>query len=144
MLMLCDDSSMKPNTKTQDIQKTPPKKPSGRASITGAILAVLALLAAAIGSGLIHSKYKADKPVTTAAEKIGDQVASGTWHMLASLLGVPFLVGGIALALLAALFIVLRLRKVNVVGGAFSVVWLLICAWAVKLAVAAFQLIKAH
>lgn len=132
---------MKPNTQTTNTQVKTPSKGSSK---TGAILSVIALVLAAIGSGLIHADYRTKEPLSTTAEKAGDAVASGTLHVFSSLIGVPFLAIGIFLGLLAIIFVVLRLRKVQTGGLLFSVLWLALSAWAIKIAIAAFQVISAN
>jgi hypothetical protein len=131
---------MKPNTQTQN---TVAKASSTGSSKTGAILSVIALILAAIGSGLIHADYRSKEPLNTTAEKAGDAVASGTVHVFSSLIGVPFLAIGIFLSILAVVFVVLRLAKVKGGGLFFSVLWILISVWAFKIAVGAFQVISA-
>lgn len=132
---------MQQNTQTQNPVA---KKPSTGSSKVGAILSILALILAAIGYGLIHADYKTKEPLNGTAEKAGDVVASGTAHVVSSIIGVPFLVGGICLGLLAILFVIIRLRKVKVGGLLFSVLWVIVAAWAIKIAIAAFSVIKAH
>lgn len=125
-------------------QSTQLKKPSSKPSIAGAVLSILGLILSAIGSALVNSKYKPEQTSTTAAEKAGEAVASGTWRVLATIFSVPFLVVGIVLGLLAVLFTVLRLKKVKIGGLVLSVFWILISVWAIKIAISAFQVIKAH
>ena len=131
---------MQPDTKTQ----TPVKKPSKRASITGGVLAVIGWALAGIGSLLIHADYRSDQPLTSTAEKVDDAVASGTLHVFSVFVGVPFLVGGIVLGILAIIFTLIRLRKARSAGLVLSVVWLILAAWALQLSIAAFDTIKAH
>ncbi len=132
---------MQTTTQNQNIVS---KKPSSGSSKTGAVLSVIALIFAAIGSALIHSKYKPVEAVTTTAQKVDVAVAGGTWHVLATLFGVPLLAIGICLGLLAILVTVVRLRKVKAGGFIFSVLWILLGIWAIKISTAAFKLISAH
>jgi hypothetical protein len=132
---------MKPTTQTPNTQA---KAPSSGSSKVGAILSIVALIVSAIGYGLVHADYSTKEPLNGTAEKAADKVASGTAHVYSSLIGVPFLVIGIFLGLLAILFVIIRLRKVKTVGLVFSVVWILLSAWAIKIAIAAFSVIKAH
>jgi hypothetical protein len=132
---------MKPNTQTQN---TVSKKPSTGSSKTGAILSVLALILSAMGSALVHSKYKADVPINTVAEKAGEAVTSGTWRVLATIFSIPLLIGGLLLGGLAILLTLIRLGKVKVTGLLFSVLWIFLGVWAIKIAIDAFQVIKAH
>ena len=132
---------MQPDTQTQKVSI---KKPSAGSSKTGAILSVLALAFSAMASALVHSKYEAEVPVTTASEKAGEAVASGTWRVLATLFSMPLLVAGIVLGTLAIVLTVIKLRKVKAVGLLFSVLWIILGAWAIKIAVSAFQLISAN
>jgi hypothetical protein len=133
---------MNPNAQDPK-QNLQTKKPSTGSSKLGAVLSVLALILSAIGSGLIHADYRSKQPLTNTAEKVDDAVASGTLHVFSSLLGVPFLVIGIVLGLVAIVFVVLRLRKVKIGGLVFSVIWVVISVWALKVAIAAFNVIKA-
>lgn len=132
---------MQLNTQHQNPQ---PKKSSAGSSKTSAILSVLALVFAAIGAALIHSKYKPTEAVTTTAQKVDVVVASGLWHGLATIFAVPLLVAGISLGILAIVLSVIRLRKVRVGGLAFSILWILLSIWAIKIAAAAFKLISAQ
>lgn len=122
---------------------TPPKQKTG-SSKTGAILSLLALAFSAIGSALANSHYKSPEAVTTASEKAGEAVASGTWRVLATLFSMPLLIAGIALGGLAILITLIKLRKVKPVGWIISIIWILISIWAIRLAIAAFQLISAN
>lgn len=130
---------MKPNTQTPQV-----KQASSGSSKTGAVLSVIALMLSAIGYGLIHADYKTKQPLNGTAEKVADKAASGTAHVFSSLIGVPFLVVGIVLSILAVIFVVIRLGKVKGGGLLFSVVWILISVWAFRIAIAAFSVIKAH
>jgi hypothetical protein len=137
--MVWNAYGMKPNTVNPQV-----KQASTGSSKTGAILSVVALILSAIGYGLIHADYKTKKPLNGAGEKAADAVASGTAHVYSSLIGVPFLCVGIVLGLIAVLLTLLRIRKVKAAGLVFSVVWILISVWAIKIAIAAFSVIKAH
>jgi hypothetical protein len=132
---------MQQNTKTPDV---PIKKPSTGSSKTGAILSILALAFSAIGSALVNSKYKSAETVTTAADKAGEAVASGTWRVLATIFSMPLLIAGICLGGLAILFTLIKLRKVKATGWVVSVIWIAIGAWAIQLGIAAFQVISAN
>lgn len=127
----------------QPVSPPQPKK-SHKGSITGFVLAVVSLSLSAAGSGLIHAKY-VPVPTNGSAEKaVGNVVASGTTTFLTTIFGMPLLVGGIALALLSVLFVILRLRKVRVGGLVFSVFAIVLAVWSFKIATAAFSLLKAH
>lgn len=130
---------MKPNTQTTQV-----KQASSGSSKTGAVLSVIALILSAIGYGLIHADYKTKQPLNGTAEKVADKAASGTAHVFSSLIGVPFLCLGIFLALLAVVFVIMRLGKAKAGGLVFSVIWILVSVWALKIAIAAFSVIKAH
>ena len=130
---------MKPNTVNPQV-----KQASNGSSKTGAILSILALILSAIGYGLIHADYTTKEPLNGTAEKVADKAASGTAHVFSSLIGVPFLCIGIFLGLIAVIMTVIRLRKVKAGGLVFSLIWILISAWAIKIAIAAFSVIKAH
>lgn len=120
------------------------KKPSAGSSKTGAVLSIVALILSAIGYGLIHADYKTKKPLNGAGEKAADAVASGTGHVFSTFIGVPFLAVGIFLGLLAIVLVIVKLRKVKAGGLVFSILWILISIWAIKIATAAFSVIKAH
>jgi hypothetical protein len=130
---------MKPNTPSPQV-----KKDSTGSSKASALLSVIALLLSSTGYGLIHADYKTRQPLNGTAEKVADKAASGTAHIFSSLIGVPFLCVGIFLGLLAIVFAIVRLRKVKTGGLVFSVIWVLISIWAIKIAIAAFNVIKAH
>lgn len=130
---------MKPNTQTPQV-----KQAASGSSKAGAVLSVIALILSAIGYGLIHADYKTKQPLNGTAEKVADKAASGTAHVFSSLIGVPFLVVGIVLSILAVIFVVIRLGKVKAGGLLFSIVWILISVWAFRIAIAAFSVIKAH
>lgn len=132
---------MKPDTKTPNTQV---KQPSTGSSKVGAVLSVVSLILAAIGYGLIHADYSTKEPLNGTAEKAADKVASGTAHVFSTFIGVPFLAVGIFLSILAVVFIVTRLRKVKAGGLVFSIIWILISVWAFKIAIAAFDVIRAH
>lgn len=126
-----------PQTKQQS-------KVSHSASITGFILAILSLIASGIGSFLINAKYTPTGPTTGSVEnEVGHAVATGTTTVLGAVLGMPFLVGGITLALISAIFIVLRITKIRVGGFIFSAVAVALLVWSVSIALGAFELIKA-
>jgi hypothetical protein len=133
--------AMKPTNQTPNTQT---KAPSNGSSKVGAVLSIVALILSAIGYGLIHADYSTKEPLNGTAEKAADKVASGTVHVYSSLIGVPFLVVGIFLGLLAIVFIVFRLRKIKTAGLMFSIVWFFVSVWAIKIAIAAFSVIKAH
>ena len=141
MLVVCNAVDMQANAQNQNILA---KKPSTGSSKVGAVLSVVSLIVSAIGYGLIHANYKTKEPLTTTSQKVGDTVAAGTAHVYSSLIGVPFITLGIFLGLLAILFTVIRLRKVKTGGLVFSVIWVLIAIWAIRLAIVSFQVIRAH
>lgn len=120
-----------------------PKQVSNRASIAGGVLSIIALILSAIGSGLIHSNIKTDATGYDKATQVATAAADTTVSVTVKLIGVPFISFGIFLALLAILFTVLRLRKTKSGGLVLSVLWIILSVWAIKLAVAAFSLIKA-
>jgi hypothetical protein len=120
-----------------------PKQPSHRASITGGVLSVLGLLSAGIGYGLVHANLKTG-PAPDAASKVAADVATGTVEGMAKLISMPFLVVGFVLAGLAIVFTVFRMTKVRAGGLAFSLIWLIIGAWTIKIVIATFSLLKAH
>lgn len=122
----------------------PAKKPSHRTSITGGVFAILSLIASSIGSAMIRTDFRPEHVANNTASKVDAVVTTTTVHVTASLLAVPFLVGGIVLALLAILFTLIRLRKVRAGGLLFSLVWLALSAWSLQLAIHAFNLLKAN
>lgn len=104
----------------------------------------MSLISSGIGNLLIRAKYTPTGPTTGSVEnEVGHAVATGTTSVLGALLGVPFLVGGIALALVAIIFIILRIRKVRVGGFIFSGIAVALLVWSVSAAISAFDLIKA-
>lgn len=123
----------------------PTKNVSHKGSITGFVLAVLSLLSSAIGHGLIHLKPEQASANTEHVERaVGNAVSTGTTKVLGAVIGVPFLVVGITLAILSVFFVVLRLRKVHTGGFIFSAIVVFMAVWSFKLSIAAFELIKAH
>ena len=120
------------------------KQTSTKSSITGTVLALLALGASGFGWVLVHLNFHSKQPLTDTSQKVGDAVGSTTGHVLGSIVAVPFLCIGIALAIAAALFILRRLGKVKAGGLFASIIWLLVSIWAFSLAVSAFHLLKAH
>jgi len=100
---------------------------------------------AAIGDGLVHAHYKSAEPITSTSGKVGDAVASGTGHVVSSLIGLPFLVIGFALAAIAVVFVLARLTKGLKFGALFfSAFSLLLSIWSFSLVITAFSLLKAH
>ena len=117
-----------------------PLHPKG--SIAGFVISIFSLIASGIGTGLVHAHFK---PAPATTSKVANQVAAGTGHVVGSLISIPFLTVGIALAIIAALFVLIRLGKRLGIGGIiFSIISLLICIWSFSLAVDAFRLLKAH
>ena len=132
---------MQPAAQTPQVKQ---KKVSHSASITGIILAVLSLISTGIGNLLIRAKYTPTGPTTGSVEnEVGHAVATGTTAVLGAVLGVPFLVGGITLALISVIFIAFRITKIRVWGFIFCAIAVVILAWSVSAAIGAFDLIKA-
>jgi len=124
---------------------TPVKKVSHKPSITGIILALLALLSSGIANFFIHMKYTPTGPTTGSVDReVGHAVATGTTTVLGAIFGVPFMVGAIVLGLIAVVFIVIRLRKVKVAGAILSVIALGLAFWAISISIGLFDLIKAQ
>lgn len=139
--MVCNAVDMQPKTQNQN---TAAKKPSTGSSKTGAVLSILALILSAMGSALVNSRWKSAEPVTTAGEKVGEAIGSGTWRVLAVIFSLPLILAGLVLGALAITLTLVRLRKVKAGGLVFSVLWVILGIWAIKLAIAAFQVMKAH
>lgn len=123
-------------TPIQQIPK-PPKKGSSK---SGAVLSILALMFAAIGSALIKSKYQGEG-VTNTADKAGEAVASGAWAALSTILGMPLILAGMGLAVIAIVLTVIKLRKVKARSWFTSAIWILISIWSLSLAINAFSLV---
>lgn len=117
------------------------KKSAAGSSKTGAILSVLALIFAAIANALINARYK--PTVNGSAEKVDAAISGGILHILAVLLSVPMLIAAFALAALAIVLTIIKLRKVKATGWFTSAIWILLSIWALKIAAGAFELIKA-
>lgn len=133
---------MQPTAQLPQTKQQP--KVSRNASITGFILAILSLVSSAVGGFMIRAKYTPTGPTTGSVEnEVGHAVATGTTTVLGALLGMPFLVGGITLALISAVFIILRITKIRVGGFIFSAVAVALLIWSVSIALGAFELIKA-
>lgn len=121
------------------------KKVSHKPSITGIILALLALLSSGIANFFIHMKYTPTGPTTGSVDReVGHAIATGTTTVLGTIFGLPFMVGAIVLGLAAIVFIVVRLRKVKTAGAVLSVITLGLAAWAVSISIGLFDLIKAQ
>lgn len=121
------------------------QKVSHKPSITGIVLAILSFASSGIGHLLIHAKYTPTGPTTGSVEnEVGHAVATGTTSVLGALLEMPFLVGGIVLAFVSVIFIVLRITKLRIGGYVVSVAAVALVIWSVSIALAAFELIKAH
>ncbi len=113
-------------------------------SKTGLVLAVVSLVLSAIGSAFVRAKYKPTGPTSGSVNnEVGNAVASGTTKVLGAIFGVPLLVGGIALAILAIVLILIRLRNVRSGGLLFSVLAGVIAVWSFTIATHAFSTIKA-
>ena len=129
---------------TQTPAPTPPKKVSHKGSITGFILALVSLTSSGIAHLVINAKYTPTGPTTGSIEaEAGHAVATGTTSVLGAIFGMWFLVGAIVIALLATVFIVVRLPKVKMGGLIFSIIAMAIVAWSLSLAFGGFDLIKA-
>ena len=132
------------NTTPTPVPVQPPKQ-SHKGSITGFVLAVVALAVSGFGSMLIHAKYKPVGPQTGSAnEVVGNAVASGTTKFLGTVFGVPLITLGIVLSILSVLFVIIRLRKVKASGLVFSVVAVLLAVWSFMISIRAFDLIRFH
>lgn len=122
-----------------------PKKTSHRASIVGITLALFSVALSGIGNLLIVAEPNT-QPSPTASEvenQVGQAVADGTLNTLGTLFAVPLLVGAFVVGFVAVVFILLRLRKVRVIGAIFSIIALLLVVWSYSIAINAFDLIKA-
>ncbi len=107
------------------------------------MLSLLALFFSGVGSFLINVRYDSATANNSTAEQVGDKAASGLLHVVSVLMGVPFLIAGIILAGVAILMTIAKLRKVKVTGVIISALWLGLSVWAVKIALVAFDLIRA-
>lgn len=117
---------------------------SHKGSITGFILSLVSLMFSGLAYFLMNMKYTPTGPTTGSIEaEAGHAVATGTTTILGTLLGVPFLVGAIALAIVAVIFVLVRLRKVKVGGAIFSAVAIAISVWSFMIAIGLFDTIKA-
>jgi hypothetical protein len=120
-------------------------KASHKGSITGFVLALISLFSSGIGHLLVHAKPElASSTNNDINVKVGNAVSTGTTKVVGTVLGVPFSVLGITLAIIAVLFVVLRLRKVRTGGFVFSALTIFIAIWSLKISIAVFELIKAH
>lgn len=134
---------MKPNNQTQSSVKQPSTKPS----ITGGVLAILALLS----SGFAHlilalnsSSKTSPEAAHGAVEKAGVAVSNGSFTALAVVISTPFAFVGVGLGLIALIFTLIRLGKVKAGGLLFSVLWIILAAWAIKAGIDIFSMVKAH
>ena len=121
---------------------TQPKKESHNPSITGIVLAGISLGLSAFGNLLVHAHAtKRDTP--TLDQKVGQAVDNGVSHVLGAIFGVPFLVGGITLALISALLLALRLRKIRATGIILTILAVLVIIWSFSIAIGGFDYIRA-
>jgi len=120
------------------------KAPSTKPSIAGTVLSVMSFVANGFGWLLVHANFHSKQTLTTTSQKVGDAVGSATGHVLASIVAVPFLLVGMVLAVIGAVFVIRRFSKVKAGGLLMSVLWLALCIWGFWLAVSAFHLLKAH
>lgn len=128
------------NTSNQtQATKSLKKKPS----ITGGILSVLALVSAGIANLFVRANYEAPTETTTVAEKAGEAVANGTVKTLGVLFGMPFIVLAVIFAIIAIIFLLVRLGKVKATGLVWTIIWIGLSVWAITLAFSALNLIKA-
>lgn len=129
---------------TQKPSTTPQPKVSHKASITGIVLAILSLISSGIASLMVNAKYTPTGPTTGSIEtEAGHAVATGATSTLGALFGLPFIVGGVVLALISVIFIALRLRKVRVGGFVFSAIAVVLVVWSVSIALGALDHISA-
>jgi hypothetical protein len=133
---------MQPTTKTP--ATTPRPNVSHKGSITGFVLALLSLVSAGIANALVHAKYTPNGPTTGSVDReVGHAVATGATTTLGALFGMLFIVGAIILAIVALVFIVIRLRNVKVGGLVFSLVSGAIAVWSFVIAAGALEFISA-
>lgn len=120
------------------------KKASHKPSITGFVLTLVSLLFTALANFSIHAKYTPTGPTTGSAEaEVGHAIGTGTTTVLGSLFGMMFIVGAIVFALLALLFIILRLRNVKVSGLIFSIIVAGLSIWSMVVSIGLMSLLKA-
>lgn len=120
------------------------KKPSNHSSRAGAVLAILALISAGIGHGLVHAKPEETGQTNDSVANAVGGTGEAVGHATLSLIGVPFLVGAIVLGIIAIVFILMRFTKARAMGLLLNVGWLLLSVWAIDIAIRAFELLKAH
>lgn len=118
------------------------KKVSHTPSVTGIVLAAISLMLSSIGNALVHA-HAPSRNTPTLDEKIGQAVDNGTTHVLGALFGVPFLVGGITLAIISGIFLALRMRKIRATGMIFTLIAVLVIVWSFSIAVGGFDYIRA-
>lgn len=120
------------------------KKDSHKASITGSILALVSLITAGLANWVVHAQYTPKGPTSGTVEReVGHAIATGTTTVLGTLFGGFFSAFAIVFALLALVFIALRLRKVKLGGLLFSVAAVCLAIWSIAISVGVFNLIKA-
>jgi hypothetical protein len=120
----------------------PAKKSSHNPSVTGIVLAGISLGLSAFGNLLVHAHAtKRDTP--TIDQKVGQAVDNGVSHVLGAIFGVPFLVGGITFAIISAILLALRLRKIKATGIVLTILAVLIIIWSFSIAIGGFDYIRA-
>lgn len=131
-------------TPTPQTKAQAPAKVSHKGSITGFVLSLISLMFSGLANFLIHMKYTPTGPTTGSVDReVGHAVATGTTTVLGTLLSVPFLVGAIVLAIVAVIFVLVRLRKVKVGGAIFSAISIALSVWSFVIAIGLFDSIKA-
>jgi hypothetical protein len=127
---------------TPPASAAPVKKNSHNPSVTGIVLAGISLGLSAFGNLLVHAHAtKRDTP--TIDQKVGQAVDNGVSHVLGAIFGVPFLVGGITLAIISAILLALRLRKIKATGIVLTILAVLIIIWSFSIAIGGFDYIRA-
>lgn len=121
-----------------------PQKQSHKPSITGGVLAVLALVSAGISHFLTHAESRSTTEVTTPVGTVDSgPVADVASNSITGVLSMPFIVVAITLGLLSLLFTVLRLRKVKTAGLLMTIVFAVLAVWAITIAIGAMDTLKA-
>ena len=128
---------------------TPPplvKTRKPKTSIVGLILSVIAWILAEVGWGLVNAQFK---PTGTSSSQTANQIATkaseATGHIVASLIGLPFLVIGFTLGIVAILLVLISLRNgIRTKNAIVSTIAIALSTWGFYLIIGAFAVLKAH
>lgn len=101
----------------------------------GASASIGAILFSAMGYAFVNMRYNPEK------SNAGEAIAKGATESLATIAGIPMLIGGGILGVIAIILVITKLRSAKATGWILSIIWIGLSAWAIKLAISGFSLI---